>query len=226
MVIDVDGIKIEVTRKKVKNMRLVVSYSQGIVRLSAPLHTSDKVIYDFARSKSQWLKKHVSGGEFNSDPTKNNKKCRESVDLWGNRYDFQIVSGVRDEAFLDGDRVSVSLIDLSDLTSLESAINELYRKELSKALEEDFPRWEARLGLHASGVKIRDMKTRWGSCSVKSGRIRINLRLAELPRCCLEYVILHELAHLRYPDHGAEFKAFLGTYMPDWRRIRDSMRRG
>lgn len=225
MIIDLDGIKIEVTRKKVKNLRLVVSYSDGKVRVSAPMRVSDKVIYDFVESKRSWLKKHLSGDKMHSVPTKNTEKSRDTLMMWGKSYNICILQGNKDRAFFEGDEIKAELRDTSDRDALEAALSALQRAELREAIGESFPLWEARLGLHATEVKIRDMKTRWGSCSVDTGRIRINLKLAELPRVCLEYVILHELAHLRYPDHGAEFKEILGRHMPDWQSVRESMKK-
>ena len=64
------------------------------------------------------------------------------------------------------------------------------------------------------------MKTRWGTCNTKTKKIWLNVRLAEHPAECLEYVILHELAHTRVPNHGADFKAILTEYMPDWRTVK------
>lgn len=60
------------------------------------------------------------------------------------------------------------------------------------------------------------MKTRWGSCNVEAKRIWFNLYLVHYPTECLEYVILHELAHLKVQNHGADFRLLLDTYMPDW----------
>ena len=84
--------------------------------------------------------------------------------------------------------------------------------------------WEERTGLHCSSFQIRDMKTRWGTCNTRTGKLWFALMLARQPRECVEYVVLHELAHLYEPSHNARFKAFLDVYMPGWREIRKSMR--
>ena len=68
------------------------------------------------------------------------------------------------------------------------------------------------------------MKSRWGSCNTKTGHIRLNLLLAAHPRICTDYVVLHELAHLKHPNHGTEFKALLSALMPDWRSVRALLR--
>lgn len=78
-------------------------------------------------------------------------------------------------------------------------------------------KWEPRLGVHSSKWQIREMKTRWGSCSVHSGQIRINLRLADKPEECLEYVVVHELCHLLEPSHNQRFHSLMTQFLPDWK---------
>lgn len=77
--------------------------------------------------------------------------------------------------------------------------------------------WEPRLGVHAVKWKIREMKTRWGSCNVDTGSICINLRLARKAEESLEYVVVHELCHLLEPSHNGRFYGLMDHYMPDWR---------
>ncbi|MDE2953075.1 MAG: M48 family metallopeptidase, partial [Gemmatimonadota bacterium] len=64
-------------------------------------------------------------------------------------------------------------------------------------------------------LKIRNMKTRWGSLSRK-GNLTLNLGLIKAPRECIEYVVIHELCHLFHPNHGAEFYNLLELMLPDW----------
>lgn len=67
------------------------------------------------------------------------------------------------------------------------------------------------------------MSTRWGTCSVTTKKIWLNLQLSKKPIQCLEYVILHELAHLREKNHGEEFVAILDEFMPYWRDIKKQL---
>ena len=85
-------------------------------------------------------------------------------------------------------------------------------------------RWEPVLGVRAKTVAYRNMKSCWGSCQPATGRICINVRLALYPPECLEYVVVHELAHLIERGHGPRFKAILDAVMPDWKARRDKLR--
>ena len=100
--------------------------------------------------------------------------------------------------------------------------------ELSSILKERIalrlPGLETLTGLHPGRISIRSMKTRWGSCTVRTGDIRINLDLVYFPDECLDYILLHELLHIRFHDHGQGFKAALSAYMPDWRERKAKLR--
>ena len=85
-------------------------------------------------------------------------------------------------------------------------------------------KWEPRMGVHATGWTLRRMKTRWGSCTVNTGRIRINTRLYFYPDEILEYIVVHELCHLLEPSHDQRFQALMTEFLPDWKERRRRMR--
>ncbi|MEF9876601.1 MAG: SprT family zinc-dependent metalloprotease [Gordonibacter sp.] len=84
--------------------------------------------------------------------------------------------------------------------------------------------WEPLMGVKAGRLAYRNMTSRWGSCQPATGRICINVRLALYPPECLEYVVVHELCHLRERGHGQRFKDLMDTYLPDWRERKDKLR--
>ena len=102
---------------------------------------------------------------------------------------------------------------------------EVWRAELERALPGAVARMEAATGLRAAGWQLRNMKSRWGSCTPKTGRIRINIRLAAYDPACLDYVVAHELTHLAEPSHDARFHAFLHAAFPGDREAEALLRR-
>lgn len=97
-----------------------------------------------------------------------------------------------------------------------------------KVVEECTPplvaEWERILGVKASKLAYRNMKSRWGSCQPSTGRICINVRLALYPPECLEYVVVHELCHLLVSGHGPDFHNLMDRVMPDWKQRRAKLR--
>lgn len=98
------------------------------------------------------------------------------------------------------------------------------RREFVAQLERIFEKYELQMGLRASAVTVRLMKTRWGSCHPVSRRISINLRLARKPQECTEYVVVHELAHITHPNHSECFWQLVERHFPDHRRVRALLR--
>lgn len=99
-----------------------------------------------------------------------------------------------------------------------------YQERLQKILPEMFDRWQAAMGVKCSRVTIRDTRSQWGSCNPSNGHISISVWLGAYPEECVEYVVVHELAHLIERGHNARFYAVLDQYYPDWRACRDKLR--
>lgn len=86
-------------------------------------------------------------------------------------------------------------------------------------------KWEPVMGVHVTGITIRQMKTRWGSCNVNTHHININLALIDRPAECLEYVVVHEMTHLLEPSHNQVFWGYMTRFFPDWKRVRADLNR-
>lgn len=89
-----------------------------------------------------------------------------------------------------------------------------YREALKAAVTPLIARWEPILGVKGEGFLVRRMKTKGGSCSPGSGHIRLNTDLTQKPPECLEYILVHEMAHLLEPTHNARFVALMNRFMP------------
>jgi predicted metal-dependent hydrolase len=86
-------------------------------------------------------------------------------------------------------------------------------------------KWEPLLGVKSARVFVQRMKTRWGSCTPESGYIRLNTDLAKKPPECLEYIVVHELAHLLEPTHNERFSSIMEMYLPQWQHLRKQLNR-
>ncbi len=104
---------------------------------------------------------------------------------------------------------------------------EAWEAELvSETLESAVPEWEAKTGLTASGWTVKRLKSRWGSCRPDTGSLVFNARLVAFPRECLDYVVVHELAHLVEPSHNARFHALVEGWLPGSAHLRKRLRGG
>ena len=97
------------------------------------------------------------------------------------------------------------------------------RRELKMQLQRLIDKWESVMGVKSAGFTIKKMKTRWGSCNVKSHHLNFNLLLAKVPSECAEYVVVHELTHLLEPSHNARFWSLMEYYLPESKKLRKQL---
>lgn len=222
-----EDIEIKIIRKKIKNMHMYIRPPKGDVSITAPYYVPYSEINKFVLSKKDWIVKNVNDMQNTEFTPETTYSDGDTIMVWGELYKLSIIKGTRysmtltDELTSDGKKCAVLCV--RDGCSDEQKIhfmNEWYRGELSERVNYLLPKWEAYTGLKCSSWQSKVMKTRWGTCNTKTGKIWLNVKLAEHPPECLEYVILHELAHTKVPNHGADFKAILTEYMPDWKTVK------
>ncbi len=101
-----------------------------------------------------------------------------------------------------------------------------YRKHLQEVLPALFQKWEATLGVKCNKVTIRDTRSQWGSCSIRTKNISISVWLGAFPEECIEYVVVHELAHLLEAGHNERFYGILDQHYPIWRSCKEKLKKG
>ena len=224
MDLEIAGIPVKVIKKDIKNLHLYVKPPDGHVEVSVPQHMSDDSITLFLRTRTGWIKKQQE--KFREQPRQTEREyvSGETLYVWGKQYFLQVEYSNRKNALdFSGDRAILTVRKESTAKQRESFVNEWYRERLKAEIEKRLPRWESLTGLYCSGWQTKYMTTNWGTCNTKTGKIWINLQLAKKPFECLDYVLLHELAHLRVKDHGPSFIAILYEYMPYWRDVRKKL---
>lgn len=227
MQVVVSNISVEVIRKNIKNMHLAVLPPDGRVRVSAPTQLTDEAITMFVRTKLGWIKKQQE--KFQQQPRQSERQyvSGETLYVWGKQYFLQVEYSYKGNALtLSGDKAILTVRKESSPKQRGSFVNEWYRSLLKQEVAKYLPKWEKTTGFYCDSWQSKYMTTKWGTCNPTSKKIWLNIQLAKKPIECLEYVILHELAHLKVHNHGPEFTAILDQYMPYWRdhkrRLNDS----
>ena len=217
--LNISGITVEVTKKKIKNMHLYVKPPNGRVTISAPRSMSRAAIERFVLEKEAWIKKQVAKYE-NSLPEPREYVTGEMLCIWGRQYRLLVEIGSKSLLVLTENTAILTAKSDSTAGQRGRLVREWYRAQLKAETTRLLPLWEKTTGLIASGWQTKYMKTRWGTCNTTTRKIWLNVQLAEKSPECLEYVILHELVHLAEKNHGEKFKALMDRYMPEWRDIK------
>ena len=213
IVLDIDGLEIPVSvvRKRVKNLNLRVR-ADGTVTLSIPQHLPLSRAREFLDRKGEWIAERVRRNIERRPSPDLAGELPDRIPLWGKLVPRDSVQANSGQAASDRDGSGQGAPGQTTID--QAALDELYRTEVLRALPGIVERMEARIGVHAARWSVRVMKTRWGSCTPKTGAIRINARLAAYPPECLEFVVAHELVHLLEPSHNARFHALLDEFCP------------
>lgn len=218
IILNVDGLEIPVSvvRKRVKNLNLRVR-ADGTVTLSIPQHLPLARAQEFLERKGNWIAERVRCNIERRPSPDFAGELPNRIPLWGKLVPRDSVQANSGQAASDRDASGQGAPGQTTID--QAALDELYRTEVLRALPGIVERMEARIGVHAARWSVRVMKTRWGSCTPKTGAIRINARLAAYPPECLEFVVAHELVHLLEPSHNTRFHALLDEFCPDNRGI-------
>ena len=217
----IDDISVEITRKKIRNMHLRVHPPQGDVRLSAPEKMSLAVVRRFVQSKAGWIRDHQQR-MLQQPPTVQLSWCdAEQHPFLGCDYPLRLIEKAeRPQVNLTADELVIQSRPGSNSELRARQLDQWYRLQLLSLLEPMSEYWQAQMSVVVSVIKVRKMKTRWGSCTTSSGAIRINLELVKKPVECIEYVLVHELVHLLERGHNQRFYRLMDQYLPDWQARR------
>jgi len=231
--ITVGDVTVQVVRKKVRNLNLSVHPPHGHVRISAPHRVSRAEIRAFTLSKLDWIRKHQerirteARDRRRSRPREPRYADGELHHVWGRRVVLRVESFDGPPSVeLTPRRLRLRVRPGTNRADRREIVERWYREQLREALPPLLARWERRLGVRAREVRVRRMKTRWGSCTPSARSIRLSTELASHPPEQLEYILVHELVHLLEPSHNGRFYALMDRYLPDWRERRDALERG
>jgi len=223
--ITVNGLVVDVVRKDIKNLHLAVYPPNGRVRVAAPLRVDDEAVRLAVISRMAWIKRHQAKFEGQERQPAGEYVSGESHYFQGRRYLLNVVYHdappkviIRNKATLD-----LFVRTGSDTAKRERVLVAWYRKQLKEMIPPLIAKWEVIMGVQVAEWGVKRMKTRWGSCNIEAHRIWVNLALIKKPVHCLEYIIVHEMAHLLERLHNDRFTEHMDKFMPQWRFFREEL---
>jgi hypothetical protein len=224
--IDLGGTPVEVTFKNIKNVHLSVYPPTGRVRISAPARMSLDTIRVFAISKLGWIKQQQRKLREQERETPREYLNLESHYLWGRRYLLRVIEGDQTPSVeIQHSRLLLHVRPETTEEKKQEIVAQWYRNQMRVAIPSLIDSWTPVIGVTVQGFYVQQMKTKWGSCNPRAGTIRLNTELAKKPKECLEYIVVHEMAHVLEPTHNARFIALMDGFIPNWRLRRDQLNR-
>jgi predicted metal-dependent hydrolase len=217
----VRGIEVAVVYKDVKNLHISVYPPAGRVRVAAPECFDDERVRLAIVQRLAWIKRQQAQLRNVTRQSEREMVTGESHYVWGTRHRLKVVERPgRAHVELDGERLLLYVPPGTDADDRRRLLDRWYRAQLRTAIPALVATWEPTLGVSVPRWGIRRMKTRWGSCNRETGHIWLNLELAKKHPLCLEYVVVHEMAHLLERTHGPRFTHLMDRFLPEWRSRR------
>lgn len=217
-------IDVDVVLKDIKNVHLSVYPPTGRVRISAPRRMSLDTIRVFAISKLSWIKRQQARISGQDRETPREYLDRESHYVWGRRYLLRVIEADGAPSVeLAGGRMLLRVRTGAGDDRKQAIVEDWYREQLKAAVPPLIAKWETPMNVKVDRFFVQRMKTKWGSCSPARRTIRLNTDLARKPPECLEYIVVHEMAHLLEPTHNARFVGIMDQLMPQWRSHRERL---
>ena len=216
---------INIERRKIKNLYLHVR-SPDVVHVSAPMRMSLADIYAFIDSKAKWIKKQQARLVRQAKESALEKTyCDEEIHyFYGKPYRLKVVAHTsKPIVYLTDEYLHFYVHPTADVRKKQAILEHWYSEQLKIKTEELVRVWQVKMNVSVKQIKIRKMKTRWGSCSPHPQSIRINFELVKKSVECLEYIVIHELTHLLEPSHNKRFVRLMDTFLPDWRERKKTL---
>ena len=217
---DGNAISYMLERKPVKNINLRIRADQ-CVYVSAPKDVAAKMVDAFVVEKSAYILRALKKfKDRNRESTlENNFVNGETVKFLGRNLRLKVKNASRSKVESDESYVTLYVKDVQDADLkkrvLETWLRKKCKDEITAICKKVYPQVK-KYGVAFPEIQLREMVSRWGSCSPKKGFMTFNTALIAMPVSCIEYVVTHEFTHFLYPNHSKKFYQQLATFMPDW----------
>lgn len=222
------GVRRSARRKKTV---AVAVEPDGAVCVTAPMATPPAELDAIVHRKASWiLERRRRQAGLEPAAARREAVSGEGFLYLGRHYRLRVLPVDGDPAPVRLERgwlvaeVEAGLAETERAARVRDGLVAWYREHASRRLAERVRAWAPVVGVEPAGVLVREPRKRWASCDAR-GNLRFNWRIIQAPRRLVDYVVVHELAHLIHPDHGREFWALLGRAMPDYEERREALRR-
>jgi predicted metal-dependent hydrolase len=205
-----------IIKKDVKHINIRVKPSCEVI-LTAPLRTTDEHIDYVLKKRTDWISKKLEFYKNNQPANPKEYVSGENFKYLGRNYRLKVILSDIETVKLQRGYLNLFIKDIANLDKKKRLIKEWYTNKANMHFKKALDKYQLIVKKDIKSVKIREMRTRWGSCNPIKSYINLNSELIKKPTQCIEYVVFHELTHLIHKDHSKKFYNYMSVYMPDWK---------
>ncbi|AIT10152.1 metal-dependent hydrolase [Candidatus Francisella endociliophora] len=212
--------QIKILYKNVKNLKISLD-KEGVITVTSPKGVTKKEIHELLESKKAWLNKHAKRLSHHSKYDYQNYQLEDGDNIYylGREYLVKLVES-KQNLIVEHDDYLEFLLNPSVICNRVfklQLLEEFYKDRADIILNNLVAKYLKITNQDIQRVTIKKTKTRWGSCNHVKKTINLNYNLVLRDIKAIEYVVLHEIAHLTHPNHSKEFYGYIAEYMPDWK---------
>ena len=219
-------VSVKLDRKSMKTCRLKVYPSQEIV-LSMPKTVPTTWAEEFLVDKGTWIESKLDAfrktiGYAATDEIRDGF----SIKFLGEDMLFVVTECEKEKVYSEGKIIHICCRDANDQAKIQRQFENWWRKQAKALLQERTEYWYPiieKYGIPMPKVSVRKMKTLWGSCNHRTQNLIFNLELIKKPLHCIEYIVVHELLHIKVRLHNEEFTTLLSRYFPNWKLLKEEL---
>ena len=215
-----------IVRKPIKNLYIRVDRNDGRIRVSAPLKMSDQTIATAILKHRPWIEGRQRRVRSQAPLRPVEISTGTRISIFGVPHQVEIVSGAAHQSVevQSNETVVLNVRTAASPEQRAALLDRWSRSQLGARIRLLVESWGPVMEVDVAEWRIKRMRTRWGTCNIRARRIWLNSELASRPPECLEYVIVHEMAHLLERRHNRRFYQLLDRFLPDWRVARALLR--
>lgn len=212
-----NDLEVELSFKDIKNVHLRVHPPFGRVTLSAPKDMDIEHLRVFVSTKLGWIRKEKKKFLSQQREPEYLYITNESHYLFGKRYLLKITpTDKKSEVIQHHNKIEILISDTNNKDLIKKKMYQWYRQQLKKFLSERIEYFKDKMNVSPESFGIRKVKTKWGSCNDISKTIWFNIELVKKPKECIDYIVVHELVHLKERSHNKNFILLMNKYYPNW----------
>lgn len=209
--------------KKIKNIYIRVKPDLNIY-VTAPRRVTKKYIYELLEKRKDWIedKKEEIKKKNIYDTNRKELKSGNEIFYLGKSYILKVLKCQKENIIIAG-RIMYMYADIKDDENNDARIKQIlldnwYKKESLKLFDSLIKKYSSVMGLEIDTFSVKKLKSKWGSCDIRKKHITFNLELMKYPIQAIEYIVIHELAHLVEANHSKKFYNVVSIYMPEWKK--------
>lgn len=212
---ELENISVEIRRKKIKNIIFKIK-DEGVLAISIPWQTSYEYVENLLEKRKNWILKTVKKvNKISNEKIK--YETGDILNIFSRKFLLVVEKSERDEIIYKDEKLYLFTKNINDREYKKRIVDSWYREKGKSILGKLIEEWLLITNKSINKLTIKTLKRNWGSCEVGKKNINLNSELLKQDMKFVEYVILHEIAHLEHPNHSKNFYNYIEKFMPDWK---------